>query len=201
MISSKVRLNCGNCLFACGSNFKGSEQNIFTVKSDDVVEYTLQIPVPTTLDEHPCLQLDCSCRICRRCKFQAWWRSAENLSGSRKKYFPLALCLCYEAKDIYLHVGPPTARYLTVEYRTRVKRQLQGLRGTFTKISWYFVGKTRAGDTLLLDRNYLRRRTRCFFSVFEYELEDKWPPVADHLKTRVSSRKPILWSSTSKSRA
>lgn len=62
MMSSKVRLNCGNCLFACGSNFKGSEQKIFTVKSDDVVEYTLQIPVPTTLDEHPCLQLDCSCR-------------------------------------------------------------------------------------------------------------------------------------------
>lgn len=87
MISSKVRLNCGNCLFACGSNFKGSEQKIFTVKSDDVVEYTLQIPVPTTLDEHPCLQLDCSCRICRRCKFQAWWRSAENLSGSRKNTF------------------------------------------------------------------------------------------------------------------
>lgn len=55
MMSSKVRLNCGNCLFACGSNFKGSEQKIFTVKSDDVVEYTLQIPVPTTLDEHPCL--------------------------------------------------------------------------------------------------------------------------------------------------
>lgn len=73
MISSKVRLNCGNCLFACGSNFKVSEQKMFTVKSDDVVEYTLQIPVPTTLDEHPCLQLDCSCRICRRCKFQAWW--------------------------------------------------------------------------------------------------------------------------------
>lgn len=80
-----------------------------------------------------------------------------------EKYFPLALCLCYEAKDIYLHVGPPTARYLTVEYRTRVKRQLQGLRCTFTKISWYFVRKTRAGDTLLLDRNYLRRRTLCFF--------------------------------------
>lgn len=25
MISSKVRLNCEDCLFACGSNFKGSE--------------------------------------------------------------------------------------------------------------------------------------------------------------------------------
>lgn len=93
-----------------------------------------------------------------------------------KKYFPLALCLCYEAKDIYLHVGPPTARYLTVEYRTRVKRQLQGLRGTFTKISWYFVGKTRAGDTLLLDRNYLRRRTRFFFQSSNMSLK-----ISDHL--------------------
>lgn len=90
------------------------------------MEETLQIPVPTTLDEHPCLQLDRTCRICRRCKFQGWWRSADNLSDSRKKCFSLAICLCYKAKEIYLHVEPPTVRYLTVKYRTRAKRQLQG---------------------------------------------------------------------------
>lgn len=126
MISSKVRLNCEDCLFACGSNFKGSELKFSRCNQMRLWKKRYRFRYQL----HWMNILVCSWTgpvvYVEGVNSRVEWRSADNLSDSRKKCFSLAICLCYKAKEIYLHVEPPTVRYLTVKYRTRAKRQLQG---------------------------------------------------------------------------
>lgn len=79
----------------------------------------------------------------------------------------------FKAKEIYLHVVPPTARYLTVEYRTRVKRQLQGLRGTFLSNIEVLCRKDESWGYPSIGHYLSEKKNSMFFSVFKYdELED-----------------------------